>query len=368
MHSRIAAQRLENQRLTRQAPRDPAAVVAWFGAVQSQDYPAAKWALALRMPDGTTDAHIERAFNDGRILRTHVMRPTWHFVAAADLHWMLELTAARVHRGLTYGYRMLELDLALRNRAAAVIERAVGGGQCLTRAELGERLARAGVVAKGVRLALLTMHAELERVICSGPLRGKQPTYALLAQRAARPRRLAPDEALAELTKRYFRSHGPATIRDFVWWSGLTVADAKRGLEINKARRKEFGGLTYWSGPRSRAQESANPLVQMLPIYDEYIVAYRDLDAVPRAQAAWGILQQAIIAGGQVAGTWKAIIKRDERMVEVKTLRKLTSAESRALAEAVARYGRVLEMPVAISGRAGAGGRAARGRRRASSA
>ena len=133
----IAQQRLENQRLVRQGGRDPADMVAWFGAVQAQEYPAAKWALALRMPDGTTDARIERAFNDGRILRTHVLRPTWHFVAASDLHWMLELTAPRVHRALTYGYRMLELDLALRNRAAGVIERALGGGQCLTRAELG---------------------------------------------------------------------------------------------------------------------------------------------------------------------------------------------------------------------------------------
>ena len=240
MNTRIAVQRLDNQRLARQGPRDPADLVAWFGAVQAQDYPAAKWALALRMPDGTTDAGIERAFNDGRILRVHVMRPTWHFVAASDLHWMLELTAPRVHRALTYGYRKLALDLATRNRAAGVIERAVGGGQSLTRAELGACLARAGVVATGVRLALLTAHAELEKVICSGPQRGKQSTYALLAQRAADPTRLSRDEALAELTGRYFRSHGPATIRDFVWWSGLTIADAKRGLEDVAAHYARF--------------------------------------------------------------------------------------------------------------------------------
>lgn len=349
MNSRIAAQRLEHQRLTRLGPRDPADMVAWFGAVQAQDYPAAKWALALRMPDGTTDARIERAFNDGRILRTHVLRPTWHFVAASDLHWMLELTAPRVHRSLTYGYRMLELDLALRNRAAGVIERALREGHCLTRAELGAHLSRAGLVVKGVRLALLTMHAELERVICSGPLRGKESTYALLAQRAANPKRLSRDEALAELTKRYFRSHGPATIRDFVWWAGLTVSDAKRGLEISKGWHEEIGGFTYWTIGRRRASGTKPGLLHLLPIYDEYIVAYRDLEAVPRAKAAWGILQQAIIAGGQVAGTWKTLVKGDERIVEVKTLKRLTSVESRALAKTAARYGRFLEMPVSIS-------------------
>ena len=190
--------------------------------MQAQAYPAAKWAIALRMSDRATDAQIERAFNEGRILRTHVMRPTWHFVSATDLHWMLELTAARVHRALAYGYRQFELDVATRMRAASVFETALGDRQCLTRAELGAHLARAGLAAKGVRLALLTIHAELERVICSGPRRGTQATYALLASGTAKAVHLQRDEALAELSMRYFRSHGPATVRDFVWWSGLT--------------------------------------------------------------------------------------------------------------------------------------------------
>lgn len=205
-------------------------------------------------------------------------------------------------------------------------------------------------MAKGVRFALLTVHAELERVICSGPVRGKQSTYALLARRAANPKRLSRDEALAELTKRYFRSHGPATIRDYVWWSGLTIADAKRGLEISKGRHEQIDGLTYWTFGRPRANGARHGRVHLLPIYDEYLVAYRDLEAVPRAKAAWGILQQAIVVGGQIAGTWKTIVKNGERIIEVKTLRRLTSVESRALAETTARYGRFLEMPVSISG------------------
>lgn len=347
MNTRIAQQRLENQRLTRPGPRDPADLVAWFGAVQAQEYPAAKWALALRMPDGTTDARIEQAFNDGRILRTHVLRPTWHFVGASDLHWMLELTAPRVHQALAFACRYYELDLAKRNRATSVIERAVGDGQHLTRAELGACLGRAGVVVKGVRLAFLAMHAELERVICSGAQRGKQSTYALLADRGPKPKRLSRDEALAELTARYFRSHGPATIRDFAWWSGLTVADAKRGLEISKGRDEEIDGLTYWTLGRPRATATRLGRVHLLPTYDEYFVAYKDLEAVPRGKAARGTLQQAIIANGQVAGTWKTIVKKGERSVDTTMLRRLTGVEARALAEAVARYGRFLRTTIA---------------------
>ena len=268
MKTAIPEQRLHNQRITRAVHRQPADVVAWLGAVQAQEYPAARWALALRMPPGTTDPEIERALDEGRILRTHVMRPTWHFVTPADIHWMLELTAPRVHQAMSYYRRQHGLETAILNRATAAFERALRDGQCLTRAELGAQLERAGPmknaknatkVASGIPLALLTIYAELEGVICSGPRRGKQLTYALLPERAPRTPRLSRDEALAELTRRYFRSHGPATIRDFVWWSGLTNADAKRGLEMNKARDEVVDGRTC-RGPR-RGPHARQPRV-----------------------------------------------------------------------------------------------------------
>ena len=349
MHTQIAGQRLDNQRISRPGSRDPEEIVGWFGAVQAQEYTGAKWALGLRMPDSATDAAIERAFNDGRILRTHVMRPTWHFVGASDIHWMLELTAPRVQRALAYTYRQFGLDAATRVRATRVIERALSRAEHLTRIELGAHLARAGLVLKGVGLALVTVHAELERVICSGARRGKQSTYALLAKRAPHPKRLSRDEAVAELTERYFRSHGPATIRDFVWWSGLTVADARRGLEIRRGRHEAIDGRTYWTVGRPRASRTRRGTVHLLPVYDEYLVAYRDLDAVPRARESRGTLQQAVIAGGQVAGTWRAVLKGHELVVHVTTLRRLTIVERRALAEPAARYGRFLGTPVSIT-------------------
>jgi hypothetical protein len=261
---------------------------------------------------------------------------------------MLELTAPRVHRALAYASRRFELDTATRVRATKAFERALDDGRSLTRTELGARLARAGIAARGVRLALLTVHAELEGVICSGPRRGKEMTYALLASRVPQAWSLSRDEALAELTTRYFRSHGPATLRDFMWWSGLTSADAKRGLDIASGRQEVIDGLSYWRVRRSSANRPAPTLVRLLPIYDEYLVAYRDLDAVPRKSGSRGRLEQALVAGGQVAGTWKPVATPDGLVVDVSVQRTLTRLERRALAEEAARYGRFLGKTVSV--------------------
>lgn len=357
LNTAIAEQRLRNQRLTGTAGRQPADVVAWLGAVQAQEYAAARWALALRMPEGATDASIERAIDDGRVLRTHVLRPTWHFVTPSDIRWMLELTAPHVQRTMAHYNRHLGLDAATLTRGATLFERALRDGQHLTRGELGAELARGGLAVTGLRLAMLTVHAELEGVICSGPRRGKQLTYALLAQRAPLAARLPRDEALAELTRRYFRSHGPATIRDFVWWSGLKTGDARRGLEMNKARHDVIDGRTYWIvGRRPPVAGGTRRTVHLLPVYDEYLVAYRDRDAVPHgpraiASRSRGIVnfQHAVVVAGQVAGTWKIVRNEGGLHVDVIPLRRLTGPERRALAKIAARYGRFLDVPVSLS-------------------
>jgi hypothetical protein len=340
----IVSARLANQRLTKPGPADPVKTVAWFGAVQAQDYPAAKWALALRTRGNPTDAEVERAVDEGRIVRTHVMRPTWHFVAAADVRWLLALTAPRVHRALRWGHGQLGTHAELRTRAMGVIERALTNEASLTRIELGDHLDRAGIPVRRTALALVVIHAELEALVCSGPRRGKHSTYALLDRRVPRSPLLDRDEALAELTKRYFQSHGPATIRDFAWWSGLTVADGRRGLDIAKARSRSAGGLTYWSLSAPRAGDPPAG-VHLLPVYDEYLVAYRDQEAVPRGKTRWGILPQACISRGQVAGAWKVIQERDRLVVEVQPERRLTRDERFALEKRVQCYGRFRGSP-----------------------
>jgi hypothetical protein len=386
VNSTIAAQRLTNQRLTRSGPRRPEDVVAWLGAVQAQEYAAARWGVGQRMappsrvsrfgePGCGTDAQIRRAVDAGRLLRTHVMRPTWHFVARDDIRWMLELTAPRVNRIMAHYHRRLELDARLRTRAAGIFERALGDGRHLTRGELGVQLARGGVAAKGLRLAMLTIDAELAGLICSGAYRGRELTYALVAQRAPRAPRLAREEALAELTRRFFTSHAPATIRDFVWWSGLTTVDAKRGLEMNRARQATTDGRTYWSigHPPSplRGYGATSTQVFLLPVYDEYLVAYRDRDAVPHGAAlnATGPggplpFQNPLVIDGQIAGTWRPLrLARPEpvggrarsgqalteRVVVQVSARPLKRAERRGLADAAARYGRFLDAPVTLA-------------------
>jgi len=352
MRSRIGHRRLANLRISRTLGGSPAELVAWLGAVQSQEYQAAKWGLALRLRRANRDADIDGAVDAGQILRTHVMRPTWHFVAADDIRWMLELTAPRVHQTLASYTRRQGLD-GLLVKAATVFERALGGGEALTRAELGDRLGRTGTRVDALQLSLLALYAELEGVICSGPRRGRQFTYALLSDRAPNARRLPRDEAVAELTRRFFRSHGPATIRDFVWWSGLLTGDARRGLEMIRARPESVDGLTYWSVGQVRAAPRRGPAVDLLPIYDEYLVAYRDRAAVPhgppavRTRARPAVpFQHAVVIDGQIVGTWRNHRTPMAHVVDVVALRRISAVERRALDGAVARYARFLGVPV----------------------
>jgi hypothetical protein len=300
-----------------------------------------------------TDGDIAQAVDDGRILRTHVLRPTWHFVTPADIRWMLDLTAPRVRQRMAIYARNTSLDATTVSRSLAIFERALGDGQYLIRGELGARLTREGISAKGIRLALLTMFAELEGLICSGPYRSKQLTYALLAERAPNARVLPRDEALAELARRYFRSHGPATIRDFVWWSGLTTTDAKRGVEMAGATREVIDGLTYSTVEPKVRGASGRRTIHMLPVYDEYLVAYRDRAAVPHAWMRPStknkmIFQHAIVADGQVAGTWRSSQSRGEVVVEIAPLKRFSRSDQQNLSKKAGEYGRFLGRPISL--------------------
>jgi Winged helix DNA-binding domain len=334
----IADRRLANQRITRPAPPSPEKIVAWFGAVQAQEYGPAKWGLGLRARGGVTDAEVEWAIHRGRILRTHLLRPTWHFVSSADIRWMLELTAPHVHRRMSPYDQQLGLDSRVMSRALGVIERAIGTSGCLTRKELGARLERAGLTVNSMKLAHIMMYAELKGLICSGPRAGSHFTYALLTDRAPGGSQFSRDEALAELTLRYFRSHGPATLRDFVWWSGLGTPLARRGLDMTRARPQEVDGLTYWTiGRQPKIARPGKTGVHLLPIYDEYLVAYRDQSAVPRPAYLLGGFQNSLVIDGQVAGTWRIVRGHQGVTARVSPNRRLTPSERHGLAHAVAR-------------------------------
>ncbi|MCI0398089.1 MAG: winged helix DNA-binding domain-containing protein [Chloroflexi bacterium] len=352
----IARQRLHNQHLAGTPFAKPEEVVHWLGAVQAQDYAGAKWGLSQRTT-GAANAAIDKLFDDGIILRTHVMRPTWHFVLPADIRWLLALTGPRVHAANAHYYRQLELDGAVFSRSHALLAGALQGGKHLTRAELARVLQDGGIATGGLRLGYLIMHAELDAIICSGPRRGKQFTYALLDDRVRQTTTLARDEALAELTRRYFASHGPATSPDYAWWSGLPAAEAKAGLEMVKSHftHETVDGKTYWFAAPLAAVEVKDPTIHLLPNFDEHFVAYKDhqpsldpavLNNLPPPEEA--LRAHIIVRNGLVIGGWQRTLQKNEVIVKPKLLIPLNTTGQTALKAAAEAYGRFLGLPVTL--------------------
>lgn len=348
--------RLHNQLLSQSGYTQPDEVVAWFGAVQSQEYAGAKWALSLRMKDGATDSALDQAFNEGRILRTHVMRPTWHFVTPGDICWMLELTAPRVRAAMSHMDRQLEVDTAVVKKSNAILSKALRGKQQLTRAALTMILNKAGLSGDGQRIGHLLMHAELDGVICSGGRQGKKFSYALLEERAPAAGKLQREEALAELARRYFRSHAPATLQDFVWWSGLTTTDARKGIEATDSEfeQETVNDRTYWFLPSTFVKRSSSK-AYLLPYYDEYTVAYKDRSAIFDASHSHklsafreSILTQTIMIDGQISGTWKRTVKKSGVTIELAPFFEFTKAQHEAVVSAVHRYEGFLELPIEL--------------------
>jgi len=356
----IATHRLYNQRLVGPPLAEPVDAVRWLGAVQAQDYPGATWALAQRT-DGIDKAAVDRAFNEGAFLRTHVMRPTWHFVAPEDLRWLLALTGPRVHAVNAYYYRKLELDDATLRRGHGLLAGALQGGRHRTRQELAGVLEAGGIPAQGQRLAYLVMHAELDGLLCSGPRRGNQFTYALLDERVPPVPARTHDEALAMLIRRYFASHGPATVHDFAWWSGLRVSDAKRGLALVRSHVEHMtlNGKTYWmASPAPASVELAEPTVHLLPNYDEHVVAYKDHgpSCHPAAMRALhtrggeGLDAHLIALNGLVVGGWRRVLQTQRVVARTDLLIAFRASERKALHRAAEDYSRFMGLPVALEG------------------
>lgn len=332
----VAARRLAAQGLTGAGFATPTEVVRRLGAVQAQDYAAAKWAVALRC--GATNAELDALLAAGTLVRTHVLRPTWHLVLPEDLRWMLAATRDRVHRYNGTYYRKLGLDDATLRRGDAVLGAALKGGHTLTRPELAEALTAEGFDCEELRLTLLVMHAELEGVICSGGLRGKQHTYAHFDERVPEGPSRSREEALARLAERYFTSHGPALEADFAWWSGLTLADAREAMARADGLRQEMiGDKPYWVC-RPAPEVAAGPHWHLLPNFDEYTVAYQDREALEApASAPMDLLaRHLVLHDGRMAGVWTRRIEKQRVVVDV------PPGVPRA---AVERYARFLELP-----------------------
>jgi len=302
------------------APQKPEQAVIRLGAVQAQDFGMALLAVGIRSA-GSTSASVEAALSEGRILRTHVLRPTWHLAHRDDLRWLLALTAPEVTKTAGTQYRRWGLTPDVLGQSRRVLERALRDGPA-TREELNEALRSSGFPTGENRSTHHLMDAELNAVICSGPRRGKAVTYDLFDRRVPASAPVPRDEALPRLALRYIRGHGPATDRDFAWWSGLRLTDARRGLQASRPALTtgQYGEFGVWFDPEGPLADVRG--FRWLPAYDEALVAFADRSAVLDAAdkdtvlTGNGIFNPVIVHDGRVVGTWKRQEKAKSVTVE----------------------------------------------------
>lgn len=357
----IVRRRLSNQCLRGPLPDIPQDVVGRLVAVQAQDPGQAKWSIGRRVTRAT-EAQLDRAYADGAILRTHVLRPTWHFVRPQDIRMLLAATAPRVRARMASRLRQLGLDDAALERSRALLAAALRGGRHVTRAEAAAVLSEGGVGVAGQRLPHILMDAELHALICSGFPRGKQHTWALLDERAPGARVVSRARAVAELARRYFISHGPATAKDLAAWATLTMSDVRTGIAAAGARlrREEVGGLAYWSaasdsggaGPGDPA--AIGPTVHLLQGYDEYVMGYRETrHLMARPGSSWSpstppVFSLVMLIDGRMAGTWRRRTVRGRVLVEVASHQPLDVGQRQALEDEAARYGEYLGVAISV--------------------
>lgn len=355
----ISRARLFSQRISMPEGETPADVVRWLGAIQSQDLPASLWAVGLRMREAVTEADVERAIADRTVVRSWPMRGTIHLMPAEDARWMVRLLAPRLDRKMASNYRRAGLTPEIIARAGDVIATTLTGTRC-TRGEIYAALAAAGIPTSGQnaeqRGMHLLVHWARHGLICIAPRRGKQQTFALLDEwlpsAGSEP---SGAEALAELARRYFRSHGPATAKDFAWWTGTTLTEARRAAEMVRGEfdRETVDGVEYWLGSAPGGMAGEPPRAFLLPPFDEYSVAYADRSALvdrDRLVASGYGIASNIVIDGRLAGLWKRTLGRDTVAVEVRPMRALTREEKDLIPAAVEPYARFLGLRPTITG------------------
>ena len=345
--------RLTNQMISAATCGRPEEVVATLGAMQAQDFAGALWSIGLRLPTAT-EADVEQAIAGRKIVRSWPMRGTLHFVAAADVHWMLDLLTPRIIRSAKTRAEALELDAKIFARCEKLFLRELTGNRQLTREAMMTLLEENKISTASQRGYHILWRLAQEKVICFGARSGKQHTFALLHEWVAAPKQLERTAALTEIAGRYFTSHGPATLQDFTGWTGLPVADARAGLEGAAARlvQEKIEGKEYWF-PRTTAK--AAPVTAegfLLPGFDEFMLGYKDRSAVLEAKQAQkivpgnnGVFVPSIILNGRVAGTWMRAVKKSV-VITTSGFKRFTKAEMQMLKPAAERYGRFLGVAV----------------------
>jgi hypothetical protein len=352
--TRIAHQRLVNQRIEGEKFEKPEEVVRWLGAIQAQDYPQALWAIGLRLRSATV-ADVEQAISDGKIVRTWPMRGTLHFVPPEDAGWMLRLSAARILARDGRRLEQLGLDIGVMERCKELFYEALRGNRRLSRPEAMVLLEEAGIGTQNQRGYHILWYLSQAGLICPGPMQGKQQTFVLLDEWVPHSRELSREGSLAELATRYFASHGPATVHDFAWWAGLTVTEARSGLEAAMPGlvSEKIDGKEYWTAgdaPGHAARDGSS--VHLLPAFDEYLLGYKDRGAVLAVDDALkvvpgknGVFFPTIVVGGRVVGTWKRKLKKNSVDVTLSPFAHLDDSDERAV-EAARSYSDFIGLPL----------------------
>ena len=320
--SDISKIRLRNQQIEFSISKTPKELVGWMGAMQAQDFLMLKWAVGLRVVN-STEASFEDSYNQGDIIRTHLLRPTWHLVAQEDVYWILHLTAPHILSAFNSNNKRLELTPDIFFKSNNLLEKIFSKGECLTREEIIPELNANSIRTDENRLSHLLMAAELDEIICSGPLKNGKLTYSLFSDRITTRTIYNRQEAIAELARRYFGSHSPASLKDFIWWSGLSITAARKGLESIKhnLNSEEINGETYWFTDNSWTEQEVS--VQLLPAFDEFLIAYRDRTATitqsdnKKAISENGLFRPILVIDGQVTGLWKRTVKNHKVLIEI---------------------------------------------------
>lgn len=330
--------RLASQQISTTECKTVKELVSWMGAMQAQDYAMCKWAVGARLPN-VTDREVQDAIDKGEIIRTHILRPTWHLVSADDIHWMLELTAPQIKQFMKSNNKLLGLTDDIFKKSHKLIEKSLSRGEHFTRDELTSMYEKAKIPTHDMRLSHLLVMAELEGIICSGCNKSNKQTYALLHQRVSKTKSLAREEALEKLARRYFMSHGPATLTDFIWWSGLLVKDAKHALELIKDDfiSEEVDGKTYLLHDSFLNIKHKKSSTFLLPAFDEFLISYKDRTAsistenMRKAFTNNGIFWPVIVVDGQAVGVWKRSVKKDQVLIDIQLFKPETYAVKKSI-------------------------------------
>ncbi len=353
--SDIAHQRLFNHHITNPAFETPEDVVSHIGAIQAQDYFGSLWSIGLRMKN-PSEAMIEEAIDEKKIVRTWPMRGTLHCVMPQQVRWMLKHLAPRVLKRMEPIVRQSGLDKKDIIKGSKAVEKALSRGEPLTRPELYDVLKKNKIDTDQYRGIYVLGNMAMEGLVCLGPRKGKQPTYVLLDDWLPSYKMLTKDEALATLAKQYFAGHGPATQADFAWWTGITLAEAKQAIEDAKDKLEETvtDDVVYYT-VETEATFKKSSACFLLPGFDEYVLSYADRSAVADATtlkkitgAKNGLLSSTIIINGKAIGTWKRTLKKDTVEIQTTPFDKFTTQQKTAMATAAKRYGNFLGLKIKL--------------------